>query len=114
MATNKEMTLEEAKALLAERDKQIEALSADTGTAQELISDLTEQLANAQAGQDISHAVVVSHDKEQYKVLARQFNHNGTEYQADELKTNAALVQELVELESGLLAKIPKAEKAKK
>ena len=114
MATNKELTLDEALKLLDERNKQIEALSADTGTAQELISDLTEQLANATAGQDISQAVVVSHEKEQYKVLARQFNHLGTEYKADDLKTNPALVKELVELESGLLHKIEKADKAKK
>ncbi|HEX8656588.1 MAG TPA: hypothetical protein VF690_03600 [Hymenobacter sp.] len=107
----KELTLEEALAKLAAQETRIASLESEVDEATEITSDLQEQLANATAGQEIGQAVVVTHAKEQYKVLAPKFQHKGVEYKSSDLSTNADLVKELVEGNSGLLHKLEKAKK---
>ncbi|MDB5268048.1 MAG: hypothetical protein JWP58_1088 [Hymenobacter sp.] len=124
MGQEKELTLEEALAKIAEQKTEIDGLSTrvedlegEVSESTEIISGLQEQLANAQAGQEISQTVVVTHTaedgtKEQYKVLAPKFQHKHVTYAAADLKTNADLVKELVEAKSGVLVKLEKAAKA--
>ena len=114
MANQQELSLEELKALYAAALKRIEDLEGEQAESTEIISDLQEQLANAQAGQEISQTVVVTHTaedgtKEQYKVLAPKFQHKHVAYAAADLKTNPDLVKELVEAKSGVLVKLEKA-----
>ena len=126
MAQEKELTLEEALAKIAEQktdinglNTRVEELEGESGESTGIISDLQEQLANAQAGQEISQTVVVTHTaedgtKEQYKVLAPKFQHKHVVYEAKDLKTNTDLLKELVEAKSGVLLKLEKpAAKAK-
>jgi hypothetical protein len=119
MDQEKEITLEELKALYGPALKRIEELEFEQAESTQIISDLQEQLANAQAGQEISQTVVVTHTaedgtKEQYKVLAPKFQHKHVAYEAKDLKTNTALLKELVAAKSGVLLKLEKpASKAK-
>ena len=119
MAEEKELSLEELKALYAKALARITDLEGEVDEATETISGLQEQLANAQAGQEISQTVVVTHTaedgtKEQYKVLAPKFQHKHVAYEAKDLKTNPDLVKELVEAKSGVLLKLEKPAKPKK
>ena len=117
MADEKELSHDELKALHAAALKRIEDLEGEQTESAEIISDLQEQLANAQAGAEITQAVVVTHTdeagkKEQYKVVLPKFKHKGQSYVAADLSTNAALVKELVEGGKGVLVKLEKAPKA--
>ena len=126
MATENELTLEEALAKIEEQKTEIaglntrvEELEGESAESTQIISDLQEELANAQAGQAISETVVVTHTaedgtKEQYKVLAPKFQHKHVAYEAKDLKTNPDLVKELVEAKSGVLLKLEKPAKPKK
>jgi hypothetical protein len=126
MAQEQELTLEQALAKIAAQQTElndqatrIEQLETEVSESTGIISDLQEQLANAQAGQEISQAVVVTHTAEdgtrdQYKVLAPKFQHKHVAYEAKDLKTNPALVKELVEAGSGVLVKLEKAKAAAK
>lgn len=119
MAQEKELTLEEALAKINEQATRISDLEEEQSESTGLISELQEQLANAEAGQAISQAVVVTHTdeagtKEQYKVVLPKFKHKGQSYVAADLKTNPALVQELVEGGKGVLVKLEKAAPATK
>lgn len=126
MAQEKELTLEEALAKIAEQKTEIaglngrvEELEGEQGESTEIISDLQEKLANAEAGQAISQAVVVTHTaedgtKEQYKVVLPKFKHKGQSYVAADLKTNSELVKELVAGGKGVLVKLEKAAPATK
>jgi hypothetical protein len=121
MAQEQELTLEEALAKIAEQNTEIAGLNTrvadlegESAESAQIISDLQEELANAQAGQAISETVVVTHTtedgtKEQYKVLAPKFQHKHVAYAAADLKKNAPLVKELVEAKSGVLQKLEKA-----
>jgi hypothetical protein len=114
MAAEKELTLEQALAKINDQATRISDLEGEQAESTEIISDLQEQLANAQAGQEISQTVVVSHtdeagNKEQYKVLAPKFQHKHVAYAAADLKANPELVKELVEAKSGVLVKLEKA-----
>jgi uncharacterized coiled-coil protein SlyX len=119
MDQEKELSLGEVNALYAAALKRIEDLEGEAAESTEIISDLQEQLANAQAGQEISETVVVTHTaedgtKEQYKVLAPKFQHKHVAYAAADLKTNADLVKELVAAGSGVLVKLEKPAKPAK
>jgi chromosome segregation ATPase len=146
MAQEKELTLEEALAKIAEQQTEIaglntrveelegetaeqqteieglntrvEELEEEQGESTGIISDLQEQLANAEASQAVSETVVVTHTdeagtKEQYKVVLPKFKHKGQSYVSADLKTNSALVKELVEGGKGVLVKLEKATPAK-
>ena len=119
MATEKELTLEQAQAKIAEQATRITDLEGEVEEATETISTLQEQLANAEASQAISQAVVVTHtdeagNKEQYKAVLPKFKHKGQSYVAADLKTNPALVKELVDGGKGVLVKLEKAAPAAK
>ncbi|GAB3652678.1 hypothetical protein GCM10027594_27180 [Hymenobacter agri] len=124
MAQKEELTLEQALARIEEQATRITEqatritdLEGEVDEATGTISDLQEQLANAQAGAAINETVVVTHtaedgSKDQYKVLAPKFQHKHQAYAAADLKTNPDLVKELVEGKSGVLLKLEKAARA--
>ena len=113
MADERKLSLEELEALYATALKRIEDLEFEQGESTQIISDLQEQLSNAQAGQAISETVVVTYTpeggaKEQYQVVLPKFKYKGKSYVAADLKTNADLVKELVEGGKGVLVKLEK------
>ena len=119
MAEENELSLAELKALYAAALKRIEDLEGEQQESTEIISDLQEKLANAEAGQAISETIVVTHtdeagNKEQYKVVLPKFKHKGQSYVAADLKTNPDLVKELVDGGKGVLVKLEKAKPATK
>lgn len=105
---------EELQALYAASLKRTEDLEGEVATSTELIGELNLELENAKAGLDESEVVVVTHEGNQYKVVATKFRYKGTEYAAKDLSKNAELVAKLVETESGVLRKLEKAKPAAK
>ena len=88
-------------ALAAELDEKSEELN----QAEILIEEQTGKLAAAEVA-SAEGPVVVTHAKEQYRVLAPKFQHNGLVVEARGLVNNPELVRQLVEAESGVLQKV--------
>ncbi len=82
-------------------------IKAERAEQDQIIADQHEQIKQAEAEQ-VFAGIVVSHEKAQYKVLAPKFSYEGTEYKAEDLKTNKDLVKELIEIKSGILEKVSK------
>jgi chromosome segregation ATPase len=81
-------------------------LAADLNESEKLTEELQSKLATASLLQDQSDTVIVSDGTHHYKVLAPKFKHKHVEYTSADLKTNEALVQELVARGIGFLQKI--------
>lgn len=81
-------------------------LAADLNESETLTEELQARLATATLLQAKSDTVIVSDGIHHYKVLAPKFKHKHVEYTAADLKTNEALVQELVAAGIGFLQKI--------
>jgi hypothetical protein len=92
----------EAEKLQLEQKNQSQA--EELATAEQTVSDLNEKLSNVEAA-EVVH-VVVSYKKEQYRVLAQQFDFGGTLVKASELQENKEVLAALVEDGSGLLQKV--------
>lgn len=102
------------------RKPTIESLTAENArlqgeleASQGIVAGLTEQLANVETSQKQSDVVVVTYEKQQYRVLAKKFQVKGQEVEAKDLGKNKEALQHLVESKSGLLVLIVKAEAAK-
>ena len=109
MADEQEISHEELQALYAKALKRIEDLEGEAVDSAQLILELHQQLDNAQAGQELSPVVVVTHEQQKYRVIGAKFKHAGEEYTAADLKKHPDVVKQLVEAGSGLLQKVEKA-----
>lgn len=98
------------------RQPTIESLTADNvrlqgelDVAQGIIAGQAEQLANSETAQKQGNVIVVTYDKQQYRVLGRKFTVKGQEIKAEQLGKNKEALKYLVESKSGLLVPIVKA-----
>jgi chromosome segregation ATPase len=94
---------------LADANKQLSAevdeKTAELAQAEALIEEQSGKLAAAEVSQ-AEGPVIVTHDKEQYRVLAPKFSHQGLAVDAHTLRNNPDLVRQLVEDGSGILQKV--------
>ncbi|WP_201980372.1 hypothetical protein [Hymenobacter rubidus] len=93
---------------IAERDQartELDEKAEELNQAELLIEEQTGKLAAAEVA-SAEGPVVVTHAKEQYRVLAPKFQHNGLIVEARSLTANPELVRQLVEAESGVLQKV--------
>lgn len=85
-------------------------------TSEEIIAALNEQIAQqneiitsqadalkAAETQGSNSLPVITHEKKQYQVLAKQFTFEGKLVKADDLKANKDLVKALLKAEAGIL-----------
>jgi len=84
---------------------QLEEKTSELELAEGLIEQQTAQLKSAEVGQALG-PVVVTHEKEQYRLLVERFSHNGNLVESASLRQNPDLVRQLVEMGSGLLVKV--------
>lgn len=99
--TDRDTLADANHALAAELDEKAEELN----QAEILIEEQTGKLAAAEVA-SAEGPVVVTHAKEQYRVLAPKFQHQGLVVEARSLVNNPELVRQLVEAESGVLQKV--------
>ena len=106
----------EAKDQEDTRQPTIESLTAENvrlqgelELAQSIIAGQAEQLANSETAQQQGSVVVVTYEKQQYRVLGKKFTIKGTVIAAEELGKNKEALKFLVESKSGLLVPIVKA-----
>lgn len=105
-ATNKEETRQPTiESLTAENVR----LQGELDVAQAIIAGQAEQLANSETAQQQGNVVVVTYDKQQYRVLGKKFTIKGAALTAEELGKNKEALKFLVESKSGLLVPIAKA-----
>lgn len=90
----------------------IEELKAQLAAQNEIIEGQSEQLQAAEAGAAEGRPVV-THDKQLYRVVAKQFDIDGTTIKASELKDKPELIEKLVDAKSGVLVAVSKEEAAK-
>ena len=90
-------------------EQQIAELKAQLAAKDEIITGQAEQLQVSEVAASEGRPVV-SHNKQHYRVLAPQFDVEGTTIKASELKDKPELIKTLVEKKSGLLQLITKAE----
>lgn len=81
-------------------------LAGELNEAETLVEDLQKRLERAANLQAQSDTVIVSDGTHDYKVLAPKFKYKHVEYTAEDLRTNEALVQTLVDAGVGVLQKI--------
>lgn len=84
---------------------QLEEKVDELATAEALIEQQTEQLKSAEVGQALG-PVIVTYEKEQYRLLVPHFSHAGNLIESASLRQNPDLVRQLVEGGSGLLQKV--------
>ena len=84
-------------------------LQGELDVAQGIIAGQAEQLANSETAHKQGNVVIVSHDKQQYRVLAKEFQVKGQKIKAEELGKNKEALAYLVESKSGLLVPVVKA-----
>ncbi|PSR53905.1 hypothetical protein AHMF7605_10440 [Adhaeribacter arboris] len=86
-------------------EEELKLLREQLAAKDSIIAEQLEQLdlAEAQKGNPLP---VVSHDKKKYQVLAAQFQFEGKEYQAEDLKSDKDLVKSLIHGGSGLIQEI--------
>ena len=113
MAQEQELTLEQALAKLKEQDAKIADLEGTVVESDKLVGELTQELSNVQTSAELSPVVVVTHEKNQYRVICVKFKHtNGKEYAAADLSKHPEVIKELLELDSELLQLVDKTAKA--
>lgn len=83
-------------------------LQGELDVAQAVIAGQAEQLANVETAQQQGNVIVVTYDKQQYRVLAKKFAIKGEEITAEQLGKNKEALKHLVESKSGLLVPIVK------
>jgi len=99
--------IEDLKGQLTDERQRSGNLAADLNESETLTEELQSKLATASLLQAVSSdSVIVSDGTHHYKVLAPKFKHKHVDYTAADLKTNEALVQELVGAGIGFLQKI--------
>lgn len=115
-----ELTQDELMALATEQAKQIadlqEELKAALAASQEssekdaVISDLMKKVSELEASNKVAGNApeVITHKKEKYIVRIPSFRHNGAKCTVDTLKDNPELIDELIEMKSGVIEKISK------
>ncbi|MGI4873383.1 MAG: hypothetical protein ACRYFX_19670 [Janthinobacterium lividum] len=81
-------------------------VAGELNESEQLVEELQAQLKRADARQAQSDTVIVSDGTHDYKVLAPKFKYKHVEYTAEQLRTDEALVQELVAAGVGFLHKI--------
>lgn len=108
MAAEKDLSKEELIALNTQLTKRAEDAEKGRDEALQLVEELTQQLANADAAAAASDVHVVSHEGEQYRVLTPKIQHAGQVYAAQELANHPLVVAELVADGEGPLRKIEK------
>ena len=105
-----EQQIEALKTKLAEQQA---VAAAEAAAKDAIIEGQAEKLKEAEA-QGQEGRLVITHERKQYRVLAKQFDlGNGETVQAEELKTNKELVADLLKRKSGLLQLVEAAEEAK-
>ncbi|MGB4775709.1 MAG: hypothetical protein WBP45_11080 [Daejeonella sp.] len=106
-ATN-ELSAEKSahEATKAELEAEKQAHEDTKASAKTIIDGLKGQLKSTEEkAEEGNSSVEVKHEKEVYTVAIHSFKLDGVEYTSADLKTNPALVAELVELKSGVLVK---------
>ena len=101
-------TLEQKIARLEAENAKYQQELTDT---QGIVAEQAEALANAEASKTEGAAIIVTYEKQQYRVIGKQFTIKGALVKAEELSTNKEAVKHLVETKSGLLQLIEKAVK---
>ncbi|OWP62894.1 hypothetical protein CDA63_11795 [Hymenobacter amundsenii] len=114
LATTKSQ-LAKAEEKLAGYKNQLDAVKGELATAngeraaaQAIITGQAEQLANVEAAQTQADVIVVTYEKQQYRVLGKKFRIKNVEVKAEELGKNKEALKFLVESKSGLLVPIEK------
>jgi len=105
LATAKEQNAELQQQLTDERQRSGE-LAADLNESEQLTEELQGQLKRAELRQAESDTLIVTDGTHDYKVLLKSFKFKGTAYQAEALKDDQELVQQLVAAGVGFLQKI--------
>jgi hypothetical protein len=120
MAEEKKISrFQEAKAspIMADKvetlEQKVARLEKEVADSKEIIDGQAAKLQTAELGAS-EQLPVVTHDKQNYRVLAGAFTFKGVKYTAEELKTKSDVVAALVKEESGVLELIIKEEKAAK
>ena len=83
-------------------------LQGELDVAQGIVAEQAERLSNVEAAQTVDAAVVVTHDKKQYRVIGKAVQVKGRIVKADELGKDKEALAFLVESQSGLLVPIEK------
>ncbi|WP_210519915.1 hypothetical protein [Hymenobacter terricola] len=104
--------VEALKITNAAQKQTIAAQEQELEEAEGVIAEQTTKLAEADAkGGD---AVIVTHEKKQYRVIGKQLNVDGHVHTAESLTKNPDVVAQLVRSESGFLQLVEKPAAAKK
>ena len=111
MATENQAPQETLEEKIARLERENFDLKQENTEAVTTIGEMSEKLANAEAV--APEQVVVTHERKQYRVLAHKFHHKGAEIAASNLQANKDVLAQLVEMKSGVLQLITKAEAAK-
>jgi hypothetical protein len=107
VAQDKELSVDELKAKVAELEGQLDLKEENYQEALEVIGDLKDQLVAAKAGQRTNPTVTLGEDT--YEVLEPNgFQFKGKLVTLVDLKASEDLVQALVDRKSGLLVKVEK------
>jgi hypothetical protein len=109
--TEDALTLKGLQDVLKTNNETIVGLQGQLVEAGTLITDLKGQLTQANDTlESASDQVIVKHSNVSYRAKVKQFSHEGTIYNATDLKKNPALVKQLIEDELGVLEQVkPKA-----
>ncbi|MDO7877820.1 hypothetical protein Q5H93_23995 [Hymenobacter sp. ASUV-10] len=89
----------------------IEALNKQIAEQNEIINGQADALKAAET-QGASALPVITHEKKQYQVLAKQFTFESKLVKAEDLKTNKDLVKALLKAEAGILQLVVEKEAA--
>ena len=112
MPDNKELTLDELKELVKEKDGLLEIANQSLSDSLEVIDELKEQLEAAKHGQTIP---TVTLGEDTYQVTSPDgFRFKGKAITLDDLRKDEDLVQSLVDAGAGVLVKVEKPDKKKK
>jgi len=85
----------------------IETLNANLQSASVIINDLKGQVNTAVAKEESTEADngVITHKNKKYPVMAKRFNYKGQIYELKDLIGNTALIQELIDEQTGVIGK---------
>lgn len=103
MAENKELSIEELKAQLAEAQKENAQAKKVIAEQNELIEKTSGELKTAEANAKFP---VITVDKKKFKVAVKSIAYKDKVYSLEELKEDKELQKELIEIGSGALIEI--------
>lgn len=105
--------LSQYETTIADLEKKVEDASATVEAAEETIEDLKKQLTEA-TNKASALTETIKHKGKEYRIAAPKFNLNGEVRTAEDLKKDAKLVEELIEMGSGVLVPLIDREEKKK